>query len=509
MRIERTKNTLRNIIFGFGYRILNIILPFISRTVILYVLGEQYLGLSSLFTSILSFLSLAELGVGGAMVYSMYKPIAENDTATIRALLNLYRKFYRVIGTVILGLGLCLVPFLKLLVREELPGDVNLYILYVIYLLNAVLSYWLFAYKSALLQAYQRNDIDSKIAMIITPLSYVVMLGGLFLTGNYYSYIIWLPIFTIITNIVRLIYVNRIFPGLEPQGEIGSELRASIIKKVKALIGTKLNTVVLNAADNIVMAAYFGLTTIAMYGNYYYIMSSIIGFLSICYSAMTAGLGNSIALESEEKNYNDFMKFSFINSWLVGWCTICLVCLYQPFMYLWTGEDLMFPFYIVLEFGLYFYIYQIRKIPVTYKDAAGIWWEDRFRPYVCMLVNLSLNIVLAKVIGISGIILSTVFSLMISIPWENYTIFKYVFHRGSRKYYKKMAYYAFTVLIAGIVTFVLCSPWKNGFSTLILRGCICLIVPNLLIILGNFKTKEFKDAKEFVFAILKRKRGAQ
>ena len=509
MRIERTKNTLRNIIFGFGYRILNIILTFTSRTVILYVLGEQYLGLSSLFTSILSFLSLAELGVGGAMVYSMYKPIAENDTATIRALLNLYRKFYRVIGTVILGLGLCLVPFLKLLVREELPGDVNLYILYLIYLLNAVLSYWLFAYKSALLQAYQRNDIDSKIAMIITPLSYIVMLGGLFLTRNYYAYIIWLPIFTIITNIVRLIYVNRIFPGLEPQGEIGSELRESIIKKVKALIGTKLNTVVLNAADNIVMAAYFGLTTIAMYGNYYYIMSSIIGFLGICYSAMTAGLGNSIALESEEKNYNDFMKFSFINSWLVGWCTICLICLYQPFMHLWTGEKLMFPFYVVMEFGLYFYIYQIRKIPVTYKDAAGIWWEDRFRPYVCMVVNLVLNIVLSKVIGISGIILSTIFSLMISIPWENYTIFKYVFHRDSREYYKKMAFYAFTVLIAGVVTYVLCIPLKNGFPTLILRGCICIIVPNLLIILGNFKTKEFKDAKEFVFAILKRKKGAQ
>ena len=509
MRIERTKNTLRNIVFGFGYRIMNIILPFISRTAILYILGEQYLGLSSLFTSILSFLSLAELGVGGAMVYSMYKPIAENDTVTIRALLNLYRKFYRVIGTVILGIGLCLVPFLKLLVREELPGDVNLYILYFIYLLNAVLSYWLFAYKSALLQAYQRNDIDSKIAMIIVPLSYVVMLGELFLTGNYYAYIIWLPIFTIITNIVRLIYVNKIFPGLEPQGEIGSELRTSIIKKVKALIGTKLNTVVVNASDNIVMAAYFGLTTIAMYGNYYYIMSSIIGFLGICYSAMTAGLGNSIALESEEKNYNDFMKFSFINSWIVGWCTICLVCLYQPFMYLWAGEDLMFPFYIVLEFGLYFYIYQIRKIPVTYKDAAGIWWEDRFRPYVCMVVNLVLNIVLAKIIGVSGILLSTIFSLMISIPWENYTIFKYVFHRSSGEYYRKMARYAFTVLIAGLITFALCCPWKNGFPSLIFRGCICLSVPNLLIVLGNFKAKEFKDAKEFLFSILKRKGRAQ
>ena len=508
MRIERTKNTLRNIIFGFGYRLLNIILPFISRTAILYILGEQYLGLSSLFTSILSFLSLADLGVGGAMVYSMYKPIAENDTKTIRALLNLYLKFYRIIGTVILALGLCLIPFLKVLVHEELPSDINIYVLYILYLINTCLSYWLFAYKSALLQAYQRNDIESKIAMVITPLSYIFMLGALFLTHNYYAYVIWLPIFTIVTNVVRMLYVNKHFPELKPQGHISQELRASIVKKVTALLGTKLNTVVLNAADNIVMAAYFGLATIGIYGNYYYIMSSIIGFLGICYSAMTAGLGNSIALESVDKNYNDFMKFSFINSWLVGWCTICLVCLYQPFMYLWAGKDLMFPFFIVLEFGLYFYVYQIRKIPVTYKDAAGIWWEDRFRPYVSMIVYLVLNIVLAQVIGVSGIILSTVISLLISIPWENYTVFKYIFHRSSRGYYKKMAYYALTVLFAGIVTFVLCSPWGNGFPALLIRACICLIVPNLLIILGNFKGKEFQDSKVFLISILKRK-GAE
>ena len=507
MRVERTRNTLRNIVFGFGYRLLNIVLPFTSRTAILYILGEQYLGLSSLFTSILSFLSLSELGVGGAMVYSMYKPIAQNDTKTIQALLNLYRKLYRLIGMVVFGLGLCIVPFLKRLIHEELPDGMNIYVLYLLYLVNTTLSYWLFAYKNAILQAYQRNDIESKIAMIITTASYVVMLGALFLTHNYYAYIVWLPIFTIVTNVTRMICVNRYFPGLEPQGEVSKELLTSIIKKVKALVGTKLNTIVLNAADNIVMAFFLGLTTIGMYGNYYYIMSSIIGFLGVCYSAMTAGLGNSIALESVEKNYNDFMKFSFINCWLVGWCTICLVCLYQPFMYLWVGKELMFPFFVVLEFGLYFYVYQIRKIPITYKDAAGIWWEDRFRPYVCMVVNIFLNIFLVQVIGISGIILSTVFSLMISIPWENYTIFKYVFHKSSREYYKKMAYYTFVIFISGAITFVLCLPWENGFSALAFRACICLVVPNTLIALGNFRKKEFLDTKFFLLGILEQKRG--
>lgn len=231
MRIERTKNTIRNIAFGSLSRVINIVLPFISRTAILYMMGTQYLGLSSLFSSILSFLSLTELGVGAAMIYSMYKPIAENDDETICALLNLYKKLYRLIGAVILLLGIALMPFLKLLVPEELPPDIDLYVLYFIYLLNSVLSYWVFAYKNALLQAYQRSDINSKIASIITIVSYTVMLTTLFVTRNYYAYVIWLPIFTILTNVIRLIAVDRCFPELRPKGEVSVELKRSILKK--------------------------------------------------------------------------------------------------------------------------------------------------------------------------------------------------------------------------------------------------------------------------------------
>ena len=504
MRFSRTKNTLRNIAFGSLNRVINIVLPFITRTVILYIMGTQYLGLSSLFSSILSFLSLTELGIGAAMVHSMYKPIAENDDETIKALLNLYKRLYRIIGTIILVLGLSLLPFLKILVPETLPPEINLYLLYGIYLFNSVLSYWLFAYKNALLQAYQRDDINSKIASVITPVSYAVMLGCLFLTRNYYAYVIWLPVFTVITNILRLILVNRNFPGLEPKGEVSAELKKSIFKKTTALIGTKLNTVVINAADNLVMSAYLGLTAIAMYGNYHYIMMSVIGFLGIAYSSMTAGLGNSLQTDSLDTNYRNFEKFSFINSWLVGWCAVCLVCLYQPFMRIWVGEELMFPFYVVLELGLYFYIYQIRKIPVVYKDAAGIWWEDRFRPYVCMIVNVVLNISLVQVIGISGIILSTVFSLCVSIPWENYTIFKYVFHRSSKANYGKMFLSAGTMLLAGIATLWLCTLPGEGIPAFLIRGCICVVIPNLIFAVLNCRRPEFRETMGMIRRIMKR-----
>ncbi len=502
MRIERTKNTVRNVAFGFIFRIINIILPFISRTVILYVLGDKYLGLGGLFSSILSFLSLTELGIGAAMTFSMYKPIAENDRDTICALMNLYRRIYTIIGTVILALGLALMPFLRQLIKGDVPADVNLYLLYLLYLSNAVLSYWLFAYKNALLQAHQRTDINSKISIIITPLSYVVMLGALLICKNYYAYAIWLPIFTVLTNLLRSRYVDKHFPDYRPQGQVSKELQASIVKKTKALIGTKLNTVVLHAADNLVMAAFLGLTAIAMYGNYYYIMSSIIGFLGIIYASMTAGLGNSLETETLEKNYADFQKFTFANSWIVGWCATCLVCLYQPFMKIWVGEELMFPIPVMLQFALYFYIYQIRKIPVVYKDAAGIWWEDRFRPYVCMVVNVVLNITLVQVIGISGIILSTVFSLCISIPWENYTIFKYVFHQSSRAYYGKMAWYLLSTLVGCSVTWWLCSFFGDGITALFLRAGVCIVVPNVIFVAANYKREEFRQTMAMVRHVL-------
>lgn len=509
MKIERTKNVVRSTVFGFASKVINIVLPFVSRTVILYVLGDQYLGLSSLFVSILSFLSLAELGMGSAMVYSMYKPIAQNDNKTICALLNMYRRFYRLIGCVITLIGLAVLPLLNLLVKEELPPDVNIYWLYLIYLLNTVLSYFLFAYKLSVLQAYQRNDIESKISMFVTTLSYIVMLTVLLVTKNYYAYIICMPLFTIITNIIRLIYVNRHYPQLKPAGEVEPELKKSITKKVSALIGTKLNTVVINAADNIVIAAFFSISTIAMYGNYYYILSSITGFLGICYGAMTAGLGNSLQTETIEKNYNDFLKFSFINAWLIGWCSICFVCLYQPFMLLWVGEELMFPFYIAVEFAIYFYVYQIRKIPVVYKDAAGIWWEDRFRPYVCMSINVVLNLILVQIIGVSGIILSTVISLCVSIPWENYMIFKHIFHCNSKTYYLKMSFYAFITVLICIATYSLCSLLDNSPIAFFAKLGICLVVPNLMFILLYHKLREFSEAKALLMRIVLKNKKEQ
>lgn len=504
MKISRTKNAKSGIITGVLNRLVNLGLPFITRTVLLYVLGTEYLGLSGLFSSLLSFLSLAELGVSNALVYSMYKPIADGDEVAVCALLNLYRKLYRWIGTFILAAGLCCVPFLRQFIKGDVPADVNLYVLYGLYLANTVCSYFLYAYRGSLLYAHQRTDVDNLINSVIPTVSWIVQMAALMVFRSYYAYVIFIPVSTIVTNFVRLYYAKKFFPQYSPRGQVDPELERSIFKKIRALMGAKISTTVLHSADNLVISAFIGLTMVTTYGNYHYIMNAIGGFLGIVYSSILPGIGNSLVTDTMEKNYRDFKKFIFLSQWMVGWCAVCLLCLYQPFMRLWAGEELLLPFSVVVLIVIYFVFYQGRKVVITYKDAAGIWWEDRFRPFVMAGTNLISNLIMVQFIGIWGIVLSTILSLLVSIPWETYTVFKYVFKRSPREYAMSLVQFLIVVTVAAAVTLGICQICSEGILAILVRGCICVVVPNVIFFLAFRRREEFADAKELVLRILKR-----
>ncbi len=492
MKLNRKRNSIRNVAYGTLYKCIGILGPFIVRTVMIYVMGTEYVGLNSLFTSLLSFLSLAELGVSSALVFSMYKPIAEDDTASINALYALYRRLYKIIGLIILFMGIAITPILHLLINKDLPSDVNLYLLYYIYLINTVLSYFLFGYKQSLLTAFQRSDIISKRGLIVQTCMFLLQIIALILTHNYYFYIIWLPCATIANNLFNKVVVDKMFPQYKCEGKVGKDVENSIKKKVIALFGTKANAIVLHATDNIVISAFLGLNMVGQYGNYYYIMNSISAFIKIIYSSITAGLGNSLQTESIEKNYFDFRTVTFLNSWLVMFCSTCLLCIYQPFMKIWVGESRMLGMDIVVLLVLYFYIYMIRRVVLTYKDAAGIWWEDRLRPYVVMAVNLVFNVGLCQIIGLYGIIISTILSMVIAIPWENYTIFKYIFNRSSKEYYVHMTVIMILSAAMAWLTYFLCCFIREGVLGILIRIIICVTIPNIIWILLFHRTEEFR-----------------
>ena len=502
---SRTKNVSRNITTGVIYRIVSLLLPFITRTLLLYYLGTESVGANTLFSSILSFLSLAELGFGSSIVYAMYKPIAENDLEAVGALLNYYKRIYRFIGTVILLVGICISPFLHYLIKGDAPEHINILLLYFLYLFNSVISYFLAGYRQSLLIAYQRTDIRDKIALAIMVCVRVLEIIVIVLSRNIYAYV-GVSIFgTICTNLITAYVTKKMFSNIDCKGEISFDRKKEISKKITGLFGTKLNSIVVNQADTIVISAFLGLTLLAQYGNYYYLLNAVSGFVMVIFSSMTASIGNKIASDSSEDVFNLFKVIDFLNNWIVGWCSICMVCLYRPFMLLWVKEKLTLPFCMSVLMSIYFYIYQIQRTILTFKDAGGIWYEDRYRPYISMVINLICNICLVQFIGVYGVVLSTIIAFLISVPWCNYVVFKYLFFRSPfLNILKMIKNLLFTICIC-IVTFWICAYLHNSFLGLIERMIICCIIPNIFYFVAFRKKDEFKAVEKYFHTIINKR----
>ena len=496
-KIERTKNATRNIIFGVILKAYQIIVPFLMRTAMIYLMGVQYLGLNSLFTSILQVLNLAELGVGSAMIYSMYKPIAEDDNATICALMKLYKTYYRIIGLVIAVIGCALTPFIPKLISGDVPDNLNIYLLYLLNLGATVLSYWLYAYKNCILQAHQRVDIVSKVSLVTSTIQYALQLLVLWLFKDYYLYVIVLLATQALTNIATAMCADRIYPQFKPKGQIATEEKKAINNRIKDLFTSKIGGIIYDSADTIVISSFLGLTALAIYQNYFYILNAITGLITVVFSACTAGIGNSIVVETKEKNYKDLNKFTFIICWGAGFCAVCLLCLYQPFMELWVGKDLMLSSSAVICFVVYFFVRQLNSLFNTYKDASGMWHEDRFRPLVAALTNLALNLILVQFIGLYGILISTVLAIVcVGMPWLLHNLFTVIFEKKYLVgYLKNLLYYCFIILISCTITYFICTKVNAGLiTTLVIRGAICVVLPNLIYLFVYYKRIEFTDS---------------
>ena len=483
MKIHRTKNAARNILFDGLAKMLNMLMPFVMRSVMLHYLGVEYLGLNGLFRSILSFLNLAELGVGTAMVFSMYKPIAEDDTETICALMKLYRTFYRAIGLFILAVGLALTPFLPVLTKGEVPPDVSLTVLYFMNLGSTVLTYWLFAYKNCLLTAHQRSDIGSKVNLCIRSIEYAVKIAVLIWLRNYYLYLIIQLGGQILVNCFTALRVDRLYPHYKPRGKLPKEKVQDITRRVRDLFTAKFSTVILNSADTLVISSFLGLAVLAIYQNYFFVITSLRYMIEVVIGACIAGIGNSLVTESMEKNYRDLRRFTMLFGWMMGVTTAMLLCLYQPFMYLWMGEENMLGFSFVVCFAVYYYSIGMNKVINMFKDAAGIWHRDRFRPLTSALVNLALNLATVQTLGLYGVLLSTVVSIvLVQVPWLLHNLFHEVFpHEHLWQYTRDFGLLALVALAACAASWFLCGLLRVGpWLALFCNAAISFAVPNAI-----------------------------
>lgn len=506
---SKTKNSSRNLVFGVLLKIYQLFIPFIIRTVIIRVLGMEYAGLNSLFASVLQVLNIAELGVGSVLVYSMYKPIEEHDTEKICAFMRLYKIYYRVIGLVILGIGLILTPFIPNLIKGAVPPDIDIYVLYFMNLGATVLSYWLFAYKNSLFMAHQRNDVVSKVTIITNTIMYVMQISLLITLKNYYVYIIVILIIQVLNNLLVAARAAKYFPDYKAEGKLPSEEVKKINGSIKDIFYSQLGLIVTTSVDSIVISAFLGLLPLAIYQNYYYLLNAIMGFFLIFFQSCRASVGTNLIAKTEEENFKDYKYITFIVIGALSFCISCLLCMYQPFIEMWVGRENMLDYFCVVLFGMYLLVYEIGMVIGVYKESSGKWHADRFRPLITALVNLITNIILVNIIGIYGILLSTIISfLLVYIPWLYHRVFIDVFNIKHKKEYlvyliNKIAILLLIVSVnVGLCYFI---SINSLLVTLIVNLLICFISTCGMYYILNKNDLALKRTKNIVLKMVQKK----
>lgn len=493
MKINRKRNAVNGTFFGIILRFTHILFSFVIRTVFIWTLGLEYLGLNSLFSAVIQVLNLAELGVGSALVFSMYRPIAEDDDEKICQLLNLYKFYYRIIGWVVLIIGVVLVPFLPYLIKGSVPPEINIYVIYAFHLATTVFSYWFWAYRNSLFEAHQRKDIISIISIITYLILYGLQIIVLIFLRNYYIYLCLSVIAQVVINLLTALFAKKIYPDYYPKGFPPKQERVEINRKVRDLFAVKIGSVVNNSADSVVISAFLGLELLAKYQNYYYIVFSIMAMINIFLNACTAGIGNSLVLDSAEQNKKLLYNINHISFMTINICTSCFVCLCQPFMKLWVGEKNELGFQFVILFALYLVAEGCPRTLISFKNAGGIWREDRFRPLISAGINLALNLLLTPFIGLYGIIISTILALMlVSFPWLIINVNNRLLEIDIRKYMKKFFLYFITIVFSSATSYVVSSVcnMESSIVNLILKLFVSVVVSLIIFLTIHYRTDE-------------------
>lgn len=469
------------------------IFPFVIRTLFIWYLGSEYLGLNSLCTSIIYVLNAADLGVANAFVYRLYRPVAEHDIEKACALLNFYRKVYIVIGLFIFFAGLLLMPFLENFIKRDVPSEVNIYVVFFIYLVNASVSYIVCAYKALVLLANQRRDYIDSIACFVLSSMYCVQIFFI-IQKNYYAYLLVMPLFTLLSNLIKGMVVKKKYACYVCRGGISKECAAGLLKDVLSVAVYKCRDLSRNAFDSMIISSFVGLVALSYYQNYYMVLLVPILIRNILVNAITPSMGNCVATESKQGILEVYKVFVFVYVYVSGWFAICYGCLIQDFIVLWLGEDFILSDVFVLLLVLYFYVLGFSDQSKMFREAAGLWGTGRAFAVAEMVSNMVLNIALAYWMGIEGIILATILTIVwINIPFEHYIVYHNFFGHNMKKivlFYGK----AFLECVAAWwITMLGCSfMTPEGLLGLIWKAVFCIVVPPVFFFLFNYKKEELQ-----------------
>lgn len=510
----RTQNSVRNIIFGLGSQGIEVLLKFVGRTVFIYCLSAVYLGVNGLFSEILTMLSLAELGVGSAIVYAMYKPLQENDEEKIAALMALYGKAYIAIGIFVAVLGSALIPFLKYIIKDagELKSQITN--IYLFYLFNTAISYF-FSYKSSLLIADQKNYIVQTVKEFCAIGRTIFQCIVLLVYRNFYLYLLVESIFIVANNVWVSIYVDQKYKYLkEKRNSTGLDFatKNSLWVNIRALVLVKISTILVNSTDNTIITIFGGIVEVGLYSNYSMFITMFTTVLNQIFSNISASVGNLNAEGDREKSKLVFDAIHMTNFWLFSWIAIGYAILINPIISVWIGNTYLLPKSIVYIIAVNFYIKGMQNAVWVFKDTYGLFKYGKYMTFGTALLNLFLSVVWGKRFGLIGILGATAVSrIMTNVWYDPYALFKHGFGKSVFSYYCEYGFYGSLSIIAYGVTYWFCTkvPFE-GIASVGAQFVIACITPNLIYFVVLGRTQGFAFLKEKInhifMGIRKRKR---
>lgn len=504
----RTNNMVKNVFTNFLNNFLTYLLRFVSRMVFVRILSEVYLGVNGLLSNILGLLALTELGIGSAIGYSLYSPLAKGDTKKVSSLMNFYKKTYQVLSLVILVLGLILLPFLPNFINDT-SGISNLSIIYLIYLINMVIGY-LFSYKRTLITSDQKNYKIMPYIMFFSILTSILQIISLLIFKNYIVYLLVQTVCVVLENITINRFIDKEYNYLKKIDkalEVSKEELTEIKKNVLALVFHKIGTYVVNSTDNLVISKFIGIIATGIYSNYVLIINIINSFFQMIINNLISGFGNLISLESEKKCYLVFKEMNMLTYMFYSVTTIGFILLFNPVISLCFGSNLTFSTPVVLLIAISNYIQGMTNTISSIQSSAGLYTKDAHIPIIQGILNLVISIILVNKIGISGVVIGTIVCMFLPLIIKPRIIYKNIFKENPFKYYLTFLSQSFLLALGLIICYFILKIISNlqPIIYIILSIIIISLVVTTLNILVYFKTQEFKNDLNRIKFLLKRR----
>ena len=467
---SRTENSIINSAMSIVTQVLTVVLNFAVKTVFIKMLSDEYLGVNGLFTNIITMLSLADLGIGIAIPYSLYKPLAKKDEHKINVLMNFYKKVYTIIGIAVLLIGLSLTPFLGLIIKDIPKNVPHLSLIYILFVIHSASSYF-FVYKKFLIDSDQKGYITSRIIFTFSTLLSIIQIILLVTTKNYILFLLSSIILVIIQNIYISSKANKLYPFIKNKTDekLEKEDMEGIKKNVSSLFIYKVGTVIMNGTDNIIISKFIGLIIVGFYSNYVLIINSITTVLNQIFNAITSSIGNLVVTTNKKRSKEVYDNLNFANFWLYALFGVCIIVLINPFINIWIGKKYVMGFSIVFLLVLNFYVLGMQSVTNSFRNAYGLFWIAKYRPIIMVIINIVISVVLVQFIGIEGVLIGTLISRLVTTAWlDPYIVHKYGFEISPKSYYIDYLKY--------LVIFIAISIILNYFVSMVAINNIFILI---------------------------------